>query len=299
MRKASNLEKFLGEDKPLDKLVKEHYSRQDVKSEITKFSRGRWLAITGKGGWIRHLGRKPLTIESLRLPNLLIKTGTRAIYATTSVYRRLKVKEDPYMEENVVAVTPFLDIDNEQNYWKATIETAKAIVEELERIGVEKSVYVLWSGRGAHVRVHELSLSREKRNLDYAWALSEYIRLRIEAKVADIRAKHEALNLKVENQLKPRSLFTVPLSLHRKIDRVAICMKPDQLDDFDLSWSQPGSFIHNTEWDVYKVGEADQAAEKSLKIVGGYPIVRARSGARRRREPPVDEMVRKWNYGSS
>ncbi len=294
-RRTPNLERFLGEDKSLDELVREHYSRQDVKSEITKFSRGRWLAITGKGGWIRHLGRRPLIIESIRLPNLLIKTGMRAIYATTSVYRRLRVKEDPYIEENVVAVTPFLDIDNDQSHWKATIETAKVIVEELERMGVEKSVYILWSGRGAHVRVHELSLSRKIRNLDYAWALSECIRLRVGAKVAEIRAKYEALSLRVENQLKPRSLFTVPLSLHRKIDRVAICMKPDQLDEFDISWSQPGSFIHNTEWDRYDVGEADQAVKDSLRIVGGYPIVRARVGMRRK-EPPVDEMVRKWNY---
>ncbi|MCS7103448.1 MAG: hypothetical protein NZ992_06170 [Candidatus Korarchaeum sp.] len=32
--------------------------------------------------------------------------------------------------------------------------------------------------------------------------------------------------LKVEDQLKPRSLFTVPLSLYRKLDRVAVCVNP-------------------------------------------------------------------------
>ncbi len=292
-RKSPNLSDYLEEEKSADEeLVHSHYSRQDVKNEILRFSRGRWLAITGEGGWIRHLGRRPLTVESLKLPTLLLKTRTRAIYATTSVYRKLRTKEDPYLEDNVVAVTPYLDIDNGPEYWRATIETAKIIIDELERLGVVKSVYVLWSGRGAHVRVHELALSREMRNLDSAWALSEFVRMRIEVKVAEIRARYEVPGLKVENQLKPRSLFTVPLSLHRRIDRVAICMTPDRLGDFDLSWTEPGSFIHDPHWDGYEVGEADHAAREALDLIGGYPVAQAR---RRRKEPPVDEMVRKWN----
>ncbi len=271
-------------------LVRSHYSRQDVRSEILRFSRGRWLALAGKR-WVRHLGRRPLVVESLRLPGTLLATGTRAVYATTSVYRRLRSREDPYDDSNVVAVTPYLDIDNELEAWRATIEAARAITEELERLGVVRSVYILWSGRGAHVRVHEHALSKEFRDLDHAWALAEYVRIRTEAKVVEIRARHEALAMKVENQLKPRSLFTVPLSLHRRIDRVAICFKPESLDDFDPSWTSPGEFRHDPSWEDHEVGEADEASRIAMEVMGGYPIRRSW----RRKEPPVDEMVRKWN----
>jgi len=286
------LTEFLGgEDEGREELVREHYSRQDVRNEVVRFSRGRWLALAGRR-WIRHLGRAPLIVDSLRLPGTLLATGTRAIYATTSIYRRLKRREDPYDDGNVVAVTPYLDIDNDLEQWRSTIEAARAAVEELESLGVVKSVYILWSGRGAHVRIHELSLSKEMRDLDHAWALAEYVRMRIEAKVAEIRGRYEALGMKVENQLKPRSLFTVPLSLHRRIDRVAVCLKPEELDEFDPSWTEPGGFVHDANWDEHEVGEADEAARRAMEVVGGYPVPRSRY---RRREPPVDEMVRRWD----
>ncbi len=284
-----DLSKYLEDDHEAQ-LVRDHYSRPDVKSEIVRFSRGRWLALAGER-WIRHFGRTPLTINSLKLPGALLATGTRSIYATTSVYRRLKSREDPYDDSNVVAVTPYLDIDNELEAWRATIEAARAILDELERLGVVKSVYVLWSGNGAHVRVHEHALSKEFRDLDHAWALAEYLRIRVEVKVAEIRARHEALKMKVENQLKPRSLFTVPLSLHRRIDRVAVCFKPESLDDFDPSWTSPNEFRHDLSWEDHEVGEADEASKVAMEVVGGYPIRRSW----RRKEPPVDEMVRKWN----
>ncbi len=271
-------------------LVREHYSRPDVKSEVVRFSRGRWLALAGER-WIRHFGRAPLTIDSLKLPGTLLATGTRSIYATTSVYRRLKSRGDPYDDSNVVAVTPYLDIDNDLEAWRATIEAARAITEELERLGVIKSVYILWSGNGAHVRVHEHALSKELRDLDHAWALAEYLRIRVEVRVAEIRARHEALGMKVENQIKPRSLFTVPLSLHRRIDRVAVCFKPESLDNFDPSWTSPRDFRHDPSWEDHEVGEADEASKVAMEMVGGYPIKRSW----KRREPPVDEMVRKWN----
>ncbi len=284
-----DLSRYLGNERD-SQLIRDHYSRPDVRGEIVRFSRGRWLALAGER-WIRHFGRAPLTVDSLKLPGTLLATGTRSIYATTSVYRRLKSREDPYDDSNVVAVTPYLDIDNELEAWRATIEVARAVTDELERLGVVKSVYVLWSGNGAHVRIHEHALSRELRDLDHAWALAEYLRVRVEVKVAEIRARYEAFRMKVENQLKPRSLFTVPLSLHRRIDRVAICFKPESLDDFDPSWTSPSEFRHDPSWGDHEVGEADNASKAALEAVGGYPIRRSW----RRKEPPVDEMVRKWN----
>lgn len=271
-----------------DHLVKEHYSRGDVRKEVMGFSRRRWLALAGRR-WVRYLEGKPLTSQLLRLPDTLVATGARAIYATTALYKRLDSREDPFVGSNVLAVTPYLDIDNELEHWKATIEVARIISDELESMGIVRSVYILWSGKGAHVRVHELALSEGLRDLDHAWALAEYLKMRVEPEVAEIRRRFGAAGLRVENQLKLRSLFTVPLSLHRRVDRVAVCLKPEDVDDFDLSWTDPSSFKHR-DWEGYELGEADEASKKALDVVGGYPSRRGK----KRKEPPVDEMVRKW-----
>lgn len=271
-------------------VVEEHYSREDVKLEILEFSRGRWLALAG-AGWVRYSGQKPLKSDSIELPKTLLETGTRSLYATTSIYSKLETRGDAFDDSKVVAVTPFLDVDNELEQWRATVEVSRLIVDELESLGVVKSVYLLWSGKGMHVRVNENSLSPELRDLDHAWALAEHLRMRIEERVFEIRRKYDATHLKVENQLKPRSLFTVPLSLHRKLDRVAICMSPEGLDDFDPSWTLPGSFRHEPSWRSWELGESDGAAEVAIKLLGGYPGPRR---VRRRKEPPVDEMIRKW-----
>lgn len=272
-------------------LVREHYSKPIVRQEIIRFSRGRWLAATSGTTWIRYVGRKPLTINSLDLPDFMLRRGCRSLYATTSIYRRLRTREDPFSEDNVVAVTPYLDIDNRIEDWKATIFMALEVVRELERLGIERSVYVLWSGKGAHVRVHERAISHELRGLDSAWALAEYVKLKVEDKLIEARNRYGAKDLRVENQLKPRSLFTVPLTIHRKIDRIAICMRPEKLDEFELSWSEPGAFIHDASWSEYEEGEADNAVLEALSKVGGYPLHRY---SNKRKEPTVEEMIRRW-----
>lgn len=135
-------------------IVEEHYSREEVVREILEFSRGRWIALAG-GAWVRYLEGRPITSDSLELPATLLRTGTRAIYATTSIYSRLRSREDAFDGSKVVAVTPFLDIDNRPEDWRATVDAARLILEELESLGVVRSVHLLWSGRGMHVRVHQ------------------------------------------------------------------------------------------------------------------------------------------------
>ncbi len=178
----------------------------------------------------------------------------------------------------MTAVTPFLDIDNEPEAWKLTLEATRIIVDALDSLGIRRSCYVLWSGRGAHVRVNELSMSPGLRGLDSAWALAELVRLRVEESISDLRVRAGS-SLRVENQLKPRSLFTVPLSLHRRLDRVAICVNPDELDSFDISWTEPNGFRHWGGWRRYEEGESDRAVLGALSKLGGYRL-------RRRREPP-------------
>lgn len=272
----------------ITELVREHYSKEEVKLEVLEFSRMRWIALAGDR-WVRYLSGAPITVSMLSLPDTLIATGTRALYATTSLYAELSSKEDAFDEGKVKAVTPFLDIDNEPEDWKLTVEAARILVDTLDSLGIRRSCYVLWSGRGAHVRINELSVSEELRGLDSAWALAELIRLKVDDRISDLRMKTRSL--RVENQLKPRSLFTVPLSLHRKLDRVAVCVNPNDLDDFDVSWTEPMSFKHWMGWRKYEAGESDQAVLEALNRLGGYSPRR-----RRRREPPVDEMIRKWEH---
>ncbi|MEM4477893.1 MAG: hypothetical protein QXH90_06000 [Candidatus Korarchaeum sp.] len=269
-------------------LVKEHYSKEEVKLEVIEFSRRRWIALAGNR-WVRYLSGVPITTDVLSLPDTLISTGTRALYATASLYNELSRKEDVFDETKVKAVTPFLDIDNEPEDWKLTVEAARILVDALDSLGIRRSRYVLWSGRGVHVRVNELSMSEEFRGLDSAWALAELVRLKVEERISDLRIK--ARSLRVENQLKPRALFTVPLSLHRKLDRVAVCVNPDDLDDFDISWAEPLDFKHWRDWRKYETGESDQAVLEALSRLGGY-YRRGRS----RKELPVDEMIRRWEH---
>lgn len=268
-------------------IVRKHYSREEVRSEVMKFSKGRWIALSGRK-WIRYFSGRPITVEMLSLPETLINTGTRAVYSTASIYGKLYSKCDAFDPSNFIAVTPFLDIDNELENWRGTVEAVRIAVDILNSLGISKSVYVLWSGRGAHVRVNEFSFSEGLRNLDSAWALIELLRMRVEAGLLELGARLRS-SLKVENQMKPRALFTVPLSLHKKLNRVAVCVNPDELDDFEISWTDPESFRHWKHWERYEEGEADKAAEEALSKLGGYS---ARSF--RKREPPVDEMVRKF-----
>ena len=277
-----------------------HYSKPEVRTAIAEFCRGRWVAAWLKdGSVVRWLGGRPLAMRSqsdvLSMISNRSRPLLRAVYATVSVYRRLAERSDVFDDSNVVAVTPFWDVDNDPALWRATVEAARAVVDELERMGVARSVYVLWTGRGMHVRVHEGAISSELRSkigpLDAAWALVESVRLRVESKVEEIRLRFEAHGLRVDNEVKPRGLFSVPLSLHRSVDSVVVCVDPSELDEFEPSWASIGAFRSSGSWRRYEPGEADDAARRSFEVHGGYPILTRR---RRRKEPPVDEMIRKW-----
>ncbi len=249
---------------------------------------------------VRWLGGKPLTVGFEGDLGLLtsgrLGAPVRSLYSTAERYARLRGEEDVFDRDNVVEATAFWDIDNDPGRWRATVEAARVVVDALESLGIVKSVYVMWSGRGMHVRVHEGAVSADVRRrvgaLDAAWALVEDVRLRVEGRVAELRSEFEAPKLRVENEVRPRGLFSVPLSLHRSVNAVVVCLSPDDLDDFDPSWSDPQNFRSADSWRTFEPGEADQAVLRAIEVHGGYPSPRTR--ARRRKEPPVDEMIRRW-----
>ncbi len=257
---------------------REYYRKEIVVREIVDFAKGRWVSVEGVRRGERVFARYwrnglPLTIGSPDDFNriLSIYPWIRTVYATINIYYDISSRESVEAPDNIAYTTPFWDIDSNLEYWKKTVEAAKIIVDFLEKNGVVESVYILWSGMGAHVRIHEEAFSPEllekHHPLDVAYAVVEYV-------LGELRHKLQALSketggvLKVENLVDAKRVFTVPLSLHRRLDKAAVALKPDQLDGFTPEWADPRNPRHNPDWRKHVVGEADQLALKAIAKIG-------------------------------
>lgn len=271
--------------------------KTEVQREILDFCRGRWVALhnVGSGGNLifkRYIGGKPIRIER---PEDIIKVNNgklRSIYATANVYRKLNNTEDLYSLENITYCTPTWDIDSKLSNWKRTIQIAREIMRFLSDFGIKESVYVKWSGNGCHVHINEKSISGELLEkygpLNLAYAIVEYVNAKLSLKFMELLYGGE---IRVENKMDPTRVFTCPLSLHRKLDAVCICMKTEDLEYFTIEWIKPGVFKHNPNWREFKDGETDKLAEKAYKAVGGYPLKFRR---RRGRTKPLDKQIMEW-----
>jgi hypothetical protein len=262
-------------------LVERHYSREVVKREVADYCRGRWVALEGGALGSRVFLRysrdgRPLTIDGPQDVEGLIKqfkgVRPRAVYGSVNVYSRLASRLDLEVRENIAYASPVWDIDGELERWRDVVEVAKIIVDELERLGIAKSVFVKWSGEGAHVHVHERCFSSDvlsKHNpLDVAYSLVDYVLERCKDKILDVASRSGVL--KVENEIDPKRVFTAPLSLHRRRDLCCVCLKPEALDSFEVGWASPEGFKHDERWREYVEGEGDEAALKAIEAVGGY-----------------------------
>jgi len=275
----------------------EHYLSPEVQREIIDFCRGRWVAlhcVDSSGNLIfkRYIGGNPIRIDC---PEDIVKIndGTlKSIYATANVYKRLNNIEDLYNFRNIAYCTPTWDIDSELPGWRRTIQVAKEIMRFLGDWGIKESVYVKWSGNGCHVHINEKSVSEDLLEkycpLDLAYAIVEYVNAKLSLKFMELSSGDE---IRVENKMDPTRVFTCPLSLHRELDAVCICMKPEDLKNFTPEWIKPRIFKHNPNWREFKEGEADKLAEAAYKTVGGYPLKLRR---RRRRTKPLDKQIMEW-----
>ena len=293
-------------------IVQEHYKNPLVLREIARFSRGRWIAVhceardhLGRPLLIRYRrfrrgdSRKPLAIREpgdvLAILSELEDLRPRTFYASSAIFKRLEDVGDVAGPENAMAFTPTWDIDNEFVAWRATLDVAKAILDFLDEQGISKSAFVKWSGRGAHVHLHHGAFSPEllakQGPLNVAYAVVEYVRLKLGPTITDISAKHGAWALKVENKIDPQRVFTCPLSLHRELDVVAVCIAPDELEDFTPEWAEPGHFKHWEGWNRFGPGEADELAIRALELVGGYPKLHRR---RKRKTKRVEDMIMRF-----
>ncbi|MEM2341782.1 MAG: hypothetical protein QXX94_05260 [Candidatus Bathyarchaeia archaeon] len=275
----------------------EHYLSSEVQKEIVDFCRGRWVALhnVDSGGNLifkRYNRGKPIRIEG---PEDILSVNDdtlRSIYATANVYRQLQSPKDVYELENITYCTPTWDIDGELSNWRKTIRIAKEILCFLNKWGVKRSVYVKWSGNGCHIHINERSISEdllEKYNpLDLAYAIIEYVNAKLSLKFMELSPSGE---VKVENKMDPTRVFTCPLSLHRELDVVCVCMKSEDLDKFTPEWINPQDFRHNQGWRESREGEADNLAEAAYRAIGGYPLKPRR---RMRKTKPLDKQIMEW-----
>ncbi len=268
--------------------VLEYYGRGFVCEEIAGFLRGRWVGVEGRGRkWVRWAGDKPLRVDSPDDVVYLVKRyrslEPRSFYGTIEVFRRLETRSD-VMEgyrDNVLYTTVFIDIDiiDEKQVgetWVYAVEAARKITQFLMEEGVEKSIYLLWSGAGIHVRVHEKAFTGalEKHHpLEVAYAVAEYVLLKLKPDLLDTIHRSKGL-IKIENLVAMKRVFTAPLSLHRRLDRVATPLKPSQLEEFNLEWTNPEKpRYYPRAWSEYKDGEGDQLAWKALQTIGSTPKI--------------------------
>lgn len=116
----------------------------------------------------------------------------------------------------------------------------------------------------------------------------EYVRIRLEAEMVE---ELTSWGVRVENKMDLGRVFTCPLSLHRTLDVVCVCMKPQELEEFSPEWIRPEKFRHNYDWRDFKKGEADELALKSLEYIGGYPLIRRR---KTRKTKKIDQQIMEW-----
>jgi hypothetical protein len=285
-----------------------HYSNPLVQSEIAFFCKEKWVGLhceaTSKKDNKQILVRyfksgKPLQItQPLDVKNLILsfsKLKPRTIYATANIYKQLNKNEDVINESNLKACMPTWDIDNTIDKWNATLQTILELISLLESNGVKKSFFIKFSGRGAHIHIHPYAISEELRSkynpLSLAWSIVEYIKEKLAEKIAEITLKFKAESLRVDNEIDIQRLFVAPLSIHRKVDKVSVCLNPNKLESFNpYEDANLNQFKHFENWKNYIAGEADELALKAHKYIGEYPYFKR---SKKRKHPPLDKQILK------
>ncbi|MEM1553844.1 MAG: hypothetical protein QXS51_00925 [Thermoproteota archaeon] len=283
--------------------VVQYYSNPRVVEELFNYGQGRWIAIEGfsnksdKRVFVRYdKDGTPLKFQSLEDVGGIMKrfwfVKPRSFYGSINKYGTLSKIEDLEDVSNIKCTTPTWDVDNEVDRWRETIKVCRLIVDELEKEGVIKSVYLKWSGRGCHIHLSEEAFSydvlKKHQPLDIAFSIVEYIIRKIKPKLAELDT-----SAKIENKIDLKRVFTLPLSLHRQLNYSCVCFRPDDIENFDISWADPKNFHHEPVYTIFEKGEADELAEKALSEVGGYfKRERLTSSSEEREERKTEELGR-------
>ncbi|MEM2940553.1 MAG: hypothetical protein QW304_03260 [Thermoproteota archaeon] len=257
--------------------VSDYYSNPKVVEELFKYGRDRWIAIEGVSKervFVRYDKKKaPLRFKEANDISMILKDfwfiNPRSFYGSVNKYFRLLKSSDLEDISNIISSTPTWDVDNAVENWRETLRVCRLMTDELEKEKIVKSVYLKWSGRGCHIHISEEAFSEKllktHHSLDIAFAVVEYMIRKIKPKLTGFDS-----NIKIENKIDLKRVFTLPLSLHRMLALSCVCFKPDEIESFDLSWANPESFRHKPVYKDFETGEADELAEKALSTVGSY-----------------------------
>lgn len=268
----------------MDQRILKHYLKGEVQREIVEFCRGRWIAleakpIRGKRIFYRYVDDRPLTINEQadvkKIINRFSEKNIRTIYGTVNVYNEISSREDLKRVENVSRTTPSIDVDGSLEEVDSTIKAVKFILDELHHHDIDKSIYLIWSGRGVHIHLNEKAVSQEywrPNPVKTAHAIVEYILRQVKDKLKETAARSK--NLKIENIIDMQRVFTSPLSIHRELDIVAVTVNPDEVENFNVEWARLDGFRYWRGWNQYVEGELDNLVEKALKEVKSDSITR-------------------------
>ena len=243
-----------------------HYSKDIVKREIYNFSKQRWVALYGNTMYRYDKNDNPLTFTSEEdVVKKVTEFKARTVYATAGKYE--VVNKDNVNNDRLIAYTPFFDIDTKIDKWEYAVKAAEIIVSHLEKEGVEKSVYLLWSGEGIHVRINERAIAKSYDPLTAAHAIVQYVIGKAKDELKKLTEESRGV-LKVEDLIDSKRVFTAPLSFHKELDLVAVCFSPDKLSKFSPDWAKPENFIH--EEGVYNRFEENEAEDLLVKAIVEY-----------------------------
>lgn len=277
-----------------------HYARDCVQREISRYSRGRWVAVHLNYGTsprmvrYRYVGGEAgaLRIEEPGDVERIVRAyggRIRSFYATIHRY-----DWPGPCPSRIISSMPSWDIDLLVDEVEPALRAAADLISTLERYCVTKSIIVKWSGQGVHIHVNDQafspSLFEAWSPLDVAYAVTEFI-LR--------RCGDPGGGVRVENKVEPGRVFTSPLSLHREVDRVCVCIPPDEVLSFAAEWASPKSFRHHFGWDRFEQGEADVLAIKALETIGPYPREKKRKRVHLPLDYEIDRLLKRFGKGDA
>ncbi len=263
--------------------VTKYYSDPRIQEEIAKYLKKRWVGIEGENRkWVRWENDKPLVIKEPGDVSRIIKRygfiKPRSIYGTIEIFKNLETREDVMNKYtgNVENVTPFIDIDlieekNLEKNYVYVVRAAKVIAEYIMENNISECAYFAWSGAGIHVRFNEKCIDeplKEYHPLDIGFCLVEYVLDALKPRLLDVIRESGGL-VKIENLVSMKRVFTAPLSLHRRLDKVVVFFKPEDLDNFKLEWSDPKQPRHDPgSWRRYHRGGLDDLIYRAVRHVG-------------------------------
>lgn len=274
-------------------MAERHYSKSEVIEEIFRFSKNRWIALYSSEGYFRRYQENGVPLKAERLldiEKMIRDYSVRSIYASICTFKSLKTRYDTDEESNIIDCMPTIDVDNKLEAWRQTIEVIKEALSILEEYNVKKSIIIKWSGEGCHLHLNPKAIDSELIEkygaLNLAYSITEFLIRKLEPRIFSLRLENP--ELKIENKIDKKRVFTCPLSLHRSINKVCVCIDPLELDDFEIEWAGLENYRHFKGWDVFLKGEMNELAITAYREIGPKPF------RRKRKYPKLDEQIRKF-----